>query len=160
MNLGNPQKLSMSAIFEFLSKDGNITPEKAHKSRQMQFHDKTAYVWGLRYRWDPSLSMNPVRQFAHFMPPWRAPIRLKCARFVQSWGTWKIPVSCVNFSTTKNNAFSCTFLWYNMYTHQVWICSETVDILHIQLNLYKKWPHLLIWMHLRCIILSKNNLNF
>ena len=24
----------------------------------------------LRYRWDPSLSMNPVRQFAHFMPPW------------------------------------------------------------------------------------------
>ena len=36
----------------------------------MQFHDKTAYVWGLRYRWDPSLSMNPVRRFAHFMPPW------------------------------------------------------------------------------------------
>ena len=35
----------------------------------MQFRDKTAYVWGLRYRWDPSLSMNPVRQFAHFMPP-------------------------------------------------------------------------------------------
>ena len=35
----------MANIFEFLSKDGNITPEKAHKSRQMQFHDKTAYVW-------------------------------------------------------------------------------------------------------------------
>ena len=35
----------------------------------MQFHDKTAYVWGLRYRWDPSLSMNPVRRFAHFIPP-------------------------------------------------------------------------------------------
>ena len=31
-------------------KDGNITTEKARKSRQMQFHDKTAYVWGLRYR--------------------------------------------------------------------------------------------------------------
>ena len=60
----------MANIFEFLSKDGNITPEKARKSRQMQFHDKTAYVWGLRYRWDPSLSMNPVRRFAHFMPPW------------------------------------------------------------------------------------------
>ena len=60
----------MANIFEFLSKDGNITPEKARKSRQMQFHDKTTYVWGLRYRWDPSLSMNPVRQFAHFMPPW------------------------------------------------------------------------------------------
>ena len=59
----------MANIFEFLSKDGNITPEKARKSRQMQFHDKTVYVWGLRYRWDPSLSMNPVRQFAHFMPP-------------------------------------------------------------------------------------------
>ena len=46
-----------------------ISPLKARKSRQMQFHDKTEYVWGLRYWWDPSLSMNPVRQFAHFMPP-------------------------------------------------------------------------------------------
>ena len=36
----------------------------------MQFRDKTAYVWGLRYRWDPSLSRNPVPQFPHFMPPW------------------------------------------------------------------------------------------
>ena len=51
--------MSMTNIFEFLSKDGNITPEKAHKSRQMQFHDKTAYVWGHRYWWDPSLLMNP-----------------------------------------------------------------------------------------------------
>ena len=59
----------MANIFEFLSKDGNITLEKARKSRQMQFHDKTAYVWGLCYRWDPSLSMIPVRRFAHFMPP-------------------------------------------------------------------------------------------
>ena len=41
----------MANIFEFLSKDENITPEKACKSRQMQFHFKTAYVWGLRYRW-------------------------------------------------------------------------------------------------------------
>ena len=32
---------------------GNITPEKARKSQQMQFLDKTAYVWGLRYRWTP-----------------------------------------------------------------------------------------------------------
>ena len=40
----------MANKFEFLSKDGNITPEKARNSRQMQFYDKTAYVWGLRYR--------------------------------------------------------------------------------------------------------------
>ena len=60
----------MANIFEFLSKDGNITPEKARKLRQMQFHDKTAYVRGLRYRWDPLLLMNPVRRFAQFMPPW------------------------------------------------------------------------------------------
>ena len=59
----------MANICEFLSKDGNNTPEKARKSRQMLFHDKTAYVRGLRYRWDPSVSMNQVRQFAHFMPP-------------------------------------------------------------------------------------------
>ena len=25
-----------------------------------RFRDKTAYVWGLRYRWDPSLLRNPV----------------------------------------------------------------------------------------------------
>ena len=37
-------------MFEFLQKDGNITPEKARKSPHMQFHDKTACVWGLRYR--------------------------------------------------------------------------------------------------------------
>ena len=61
----------MANIFEFLSKDGNITPEKARKSRQMQFRDKTAYVWGLRYRWDPSLSRNPVPWFPHFMSPCR-----------------------------------------------------------------------------------------
>ena len=56
-------------MFEFLSKDGNITPEKVRKSRQMQFRDKTAYVWGLRYRWDPSLSRIPDPRIPHFMPP-------------------------------------------------------------------------------------------
>ena len=34
----------MANIFEFLSKDGNITLEKARKLRQMQFRDKTEYV--------------------------------------------------------------------------------------------------------------------
>ena len=49
----------------------NITPEKARKcaNAQMQFRDKTAYVWGLRYGWDPSLSMSPARRLAHFIPP-------------------------------------------------------------------------------------------
>ena len=40
----------MANTFELPSKDGNVTPEKGRKSRQMQFRDKTAYVWGLRYR--------------------------------------------------------------------------------------------------------------
>ena len=40
----------MAKKFEFLSKDGKITPEKARKSRLTQFPDKTANVWGLRYR--------------------------------------------------------------------------------------------------------------
>ena len=35
----------------------------------MQFRDKTAYVWGLRYRWDPSLSRIPDPRIPHFMPP-------------------------------------------------------------------------------------------
>ena len=60
----------MANIFELPSKDGNITPEKVRNSRQMQLCDKTAYVLGLRYRWDHLLSMNPARRLAHFMPPW------------------------------------------------------------------------------------------
>ena len=37
-------------LLDFLGHpNGNITPEKARKSQQMQFRDKTAYVWGLRY---------------------------------------------------------------------------------------------------------------
>ena len=40
----------MANIFEFLPNDGKITPENVRKSRQMQFHNKTAYVWGLRYQ--------------------------------------------------------------------------------------------------------------
>ena len=61
--------INVANIFELPSKDGNITPGKARKSRQMQFRDKTAYVWGLCYQWDPSLSRNPVPWFPHFMPP-------------------------------------------------------------------------------------------
>ena len=39
----------------------------------MRFHDKTAYVWGLRYRWDPLLSRNLIPRFPHFKPPWKPP---------------------------------------------------------------------------------------
>ena len=35
----------MANRFELQSNDGNIIPEKVRKSRQMQLHDKTAYVW-------------------------------------------------------------------------------------------------------------------
>ena len=54
----------------FYQRMGILPLKKPRKSRQMQFHDKTAYVWGLRYQWYSSLSMKPVRRFAHFMPPW------------------------------------------------------------------------------------------
>ena len=33
----------------------------------LQFHDKTACVWDLRYRWDPLLSRKPLPRFPHFM---------------------------------------------------------------------------------------------
>ena len=69
----------MANRFEFLSKDGNITPEKARKSRQMQFREQTAYVWGLRYGWDPSLSM---RSFAIDEPG--SPVRALYATLL--WG--------------------------------------------------------------------------
>ena len=61
----------MAIIFKLPSKDGNITPEKACKSRQMQPLDKTAYVRGLHYRCDPSQSRKPLRRLPHFMPPWQ-----------------------------------------------------------------------------------------
>ena len=61
---------TVAKIYELPLKDGNITPEKARKSRRMQLRDKTAYVLGLRYRWDPLLSRKPLPRFPHFMPPW------------------------------------------------------------------------------------------
>ena len=40
-------------LLDFLGHpNGNITPEKARKSQQMQFRDKTAYVRGLCYQCD------------------------------------------------------------------------------------------------------------
>ena len=62
--------INVANIFELPSKDGNITPEKARQIATNAFFTAKEYVWGLRYRWDPLLSMNPVRRFAHFMPPW------------------------------------------------------------------------------------------
>ena len=101
----------MANIFEILSKNGNITPEKAHKSRQMQFHDKTAYVWGLRYRWDHSLSMNPVRRFAHFMPTW---LGLQSLLSILLWQLFSYTVGIIEkFNVNeclllgKNSLFSC-----------------------------------------------------
>ena len=49
----------MANIFEIPSKYGNITHEKARKTQQMQFRDKTAYVLGLRYRWDLTVFCLP-----------------------------------------------------------------------------------------------------
>ena len=57
--------INVAKIFELPSKDGNITPEKARKSRQMHFCAKTAYVWGLRYQWAPS----PTRALFATLPP-------------------------------------------------------------------------------------------
>ena len=56
-------------MFELPSKDGNITPEKVRKSRQMEFRDKTAYVW----------VVCPMSRPPHFLPPWSrfSLIRLK-----------------------------------------------------------------------------------
>ena len=39
------------------------------KSWQMQFRNKTVYVWGLCYRWDPSLSRDLIPRSLHFVPP-------------------------------------------------------------------------------------------
>ena len=111
----------MANIFEFLSKDGNITPEKARKSRQMQFPDKTAYVWGLRYRWDPSLSRNPVPRFPHFMPPWIAVLislkmqfmlRANILSYIElsvllTLRLWKKNKLCYNFTTIWQRCSTC-----------------------------------------------------
>ena len=59
----------MSQIYELPSKDGNITSEKVRKSRQMEFRDKTAYVW----------VVCPMSRRLHFLLPWSrfSLIRLK-----------------------------------------------------------------------------------
>ena len=63
----------MANIFEFLSKDGNITPEKARKSRQMQFRDKCSFATKQRmfgvFAIDEILRYRGTR-FPHFMPSW------------------------------------------------------------------------------------------
>ena len=56
----------------------------------MQFRDKTAYVWGLRYRWDPLLSRNPVPRFPHFMPP--------CLLLNLDFSAIKITLHCNSFN--------------------------------------------------------------
>ena len=45
------------------------SPKKSVNRDKCVFHDKTAYVWGLRYRWDPLLSRNLIPRFPHFKPP-------------------------------------------------------------------------------------------
>ena len=60
MNLGNPQKLSMSLIINFRDKnvviarfrDKNVVIARFRDKNVViaRFRDKTAYVWGLRYR--------------------------------------------------------------------------------------------------------------
>ena len=52
----------------------------------MRFRNKIAYVWGLRYRWNPSLSRNLNPRFPHFVPP--------CMRV-----EWNTTSSCKNYST-------------------------------------------------------------
>ena len=46
------------------------SPKKRVNRDKCVFRDKTAYVWGLRYRWDPLLSRNLIPRFPHFKPPW------------------------------------------------------------------------------------------
>ena len=64
-------------------------PKKARKLRQMQFHDKTAYVWGLRYRWDPSLSWNLIPAAVFFCLAWSIALILAAVLnvivLIQNW---------------------------------------------------------------------------
>ena len=45
------------------------SPKKRVNRDKCVFHDKTAYVGGLRYRWDPLLSRNLIPRFPYFKPP-------------------------------------------------------------------------------------------
>ena len=84
----------------FYQKMGILPLKKARKSRQMQFHDETACVWGLRYLWDPSLSMNPVRRFAHFKPPWLKPCHNQKLKKFFPTGTGLVAAGFYNFVLT------------------------------------------------------------
>ena len=46
-------------------------------------NSKTAYVRGLRYPWDPSLSRKPLPRFPHSMPPWSQPHNRRWCTFFE-----------------------------------------------------------------------------
>ena len=58
----------------------------------------------LGYRWDPSLSMNPVRQFAHFMSPWDLPELRFFSSQSFAFGCWKkVVLKTVKSHAVNNN---------------------------------------------------------
>ena len=71
-------------------------------------------------------------------------------RFVTTSGRVKFLQAFFFFS--ENNALSC-IIWTKVQNlHQVWFCSQTIEVWTIQLSLNKKRTKLLISMHLHCFI--------
>ena len=97
----------------------------------MWFRGKTAYVWGLRYRWDPSLSRNLIPRFPHFVPPWRAE--------EYNWGlVWATLLHLSSVGKTKREpqqpkasvtavAAPCNYRFHTLPTRQIlqWVVHST-----------------------------------
>ena len=123
----------MAKIFELPPEDENITPEKARKSHQVQFSDKTVYVWGLCYQWDPSLSMSPVLRIAHFMPT--------CSTALSSTNQYHfIILHFITHSWAKRIFFT---------THSIWVTYSTLGLFVTSIS----------WRHPFCQALGHFDLN-
>ena len=102
----------------------------------MQFRDKTAYVWGLRYRWDPLLSRNPVPRFPHFMPPWVIVIiMMMIIEMKHRGGRVKLAHIIVSSTSTVEN-----LLWHfllnlgSAFCLQIWSPWKSLVVLKITLH--------------------------
>ena len=126
----------------------------------MQLRDKTAYAWGLRYRWDPSLSRKPLPRFLHFMPPCSLPKLINidfdkiqrlegpfllpvpykswatfylCCQFISDYVTWGPFLPCVPYKSWAT--FYAVNLSPMMHRHMNWNCNQAMIMTKLIINL-------------------------
>ena len=92
-----------------------ILPLKKRVNRdKCSFTTKQRMFGGLRYRWDPSLSLNPVRRFAHFMPPWAEMSKIISKQSLsQTMQCWHVYDSHSGPCWVETSSGAHEFPWHN-----------------------------------------------